>query len=64
MSAFASPALNNTNFGGKLLVNTAIGAVASKLSGGSAQNGAMTAAFGFLFNMPMLMHRGIQIAPK
>ena len=33
-----------------LLGRVAVGAIASKLSGDSAQNGALTAAFDYLFN--------------
>jgi RHS repeat-associated protein len=49
-SAFASPALNSMSGGGKLIASSIIGGVASKLGGGKFENGAITAAFGYLLN--------------
>lgn len=53
VSAFASPLLpgDGKSFSaGRLIGNAIIGAVASRLSGGKAENGALTAAFSYLFN--------------
>ena len=53
VSAFASPMLpgDGKSFSaGRLVGSAIIGAVASRLSGGKAENGALTAAFSYLFN--------------
>jgi len=50
VSAFASPALNGLNGPGKLVASAIVGGIASRLSGGTFENGAMSAAFGYLFN--------------
>jgi len=52
VSAFANPMLpgDGTGFnGGRLAGSAIIGAVASRLSGGKGENGALTAAFSYLF---------------
>ena len=53
ISAFAGPMLpgDGKSFDlGRLVAGAVVGAIASKLSGGKAENGAITAAFGYLFN--------------
>jgi hypothetical protein len=50
VSAFASPGLNGLGKEGKLVASSVIGGIASRLSGGRFENGAITAAFGYLFN--------------
>lgn len=49
-AAGAIPQLRGGGFAGGLLTHVAIGAVASKLAGGSYQDGAITASFDYLFN--------------
>ncbi len=50
VSAFASPMLEGLKGPGKLIASAIVGGVASRLSGGKFENGAMSAAFGYLFN--------------
>jgi hypothetical protein len=57
-SAAAGPLLPGAESRGfdarQLIGQAAVGAVAARLSGGSAQNGAVSAAFGYLFNNAVL----------
>jgi RHS repeat-associated protein len=51
VTAFAGPIINGQGFSiGSLLMNTAVGGVASVAGGGKFANGAVTAAFGYLAN--------------
>jgi hypothetical protein len=49
VSAAGSPFING-NYVTKLIANSVMGAISSKLGGGKAENGAITGAFGYLFN--------------
>ena len=49
-SSFAGPVLKDLNFEAKLVAKTVIGGTASVLGGGKFENGAITAAFGYLYN--------------
>jgi len=51
LSAFASPLMGGRGFSvQKLVANAVIGGVASAAAGGNFANGAVTSAFGYLFN--------------
>src|SRR5262249_28588677 len=51
VSAFAGPMINGRSFSiGSLMMNTTLGGLASVAGGGKFVNGAVTAAFGYLFN--------------
>ena len=51
VTAFAGPVINGQGFSiGSLLMNTAVGGLASVAGGGKFANGAVTAAFGYLAN--------------
>jgi RHS repeat-associated protein len=51
VTAFAGPLINGKTFSiGSLLLNTTLGGLASVAGGGKFANGAVTAAFGYLFN--------------
>src|SRR5262249_27862613 len=54
VSAFAGPMINGRSFSvGSLMMNTTLGGLASIAGGGKFANGAVTAAFGYLFNGAM-----------
>jgi RHS repeat-associated protein len=48
--AFAGPVINNLPFGAALVANSTLGGLASVAGGGKFENGAVTGAFGYLFN--------------
>jgi hypothetical protein len=48
--SFAGPFLVGLDFAGKLVATSVIGGFASVAGGGKFENGAVTAAFGYLFN--------------
>lgn len=50
IGAAAGPALTGLNFGARLVATSVLGGVASVAGGGKFANGALTAAFGYLFN--------------
>ena len=50
LGAAAGPALTNLDFGGRLVVSATLGGVGSVAGGGKFANGAVTGAFGYLFN--------------
>jgi RHS repeat-associated protein len=51
VTAFAGPMINGQGFSiGSLLLNTTLGGLASVAGGGKFANGAVTSAFGYLFN--------------
>jgi RHS repeat-associated protein len=50
ITSFAGPVINQSGFEAGLVANTALGGVASVAGGGKFANGAITAAFGYLFN--------------
>ena len=50
VTSFAGPAINNQGFVGGLVANTVLGGVAAVAGGGKFANGAITGAFGYLFN--------------
>src|SRR5262245_13859075 len=51
ITAFAGPMINGRDFSvGSLVANAVVGGVASIAGGGSFANGAVTAAYGYLFN--------------
>jgi len=51
VSAFAGPMINGRTFSvGSLMMNTTLGGLASIAGGGKFANGAVTGAFGYLFN--------------
>jgi RHS repeat-associated protein len=50
LTAFAGPVINKLPFQAALVANTTIGGFASVAGGGKFANGAVTGAFGYLFN--------------
>jgi hypothetical protein len=56
VGSFAGPLLKGLNFGAKLVATSVLGGLASVAGGGKFANGAVTAAFGYLFNS--LAHEG------
>jgi hypothetical protein len=48
--SFAGPLMKDLNFEAKLVATSVVGGVASVAGGGKFANGAVTAAFGYLFN--------------
>jgi RHS repeat-associated protein len=50
VTAFAGPVINHAGFAAGLVANTVLGGVASVAGGGKFENGAITGAFGYLFN--------------
>jgi hypothetical protein len=57
--SFAGPLMTGLNPTGKLIATSVVGGVASVAGGGKFANGAVTAAFGYLFNEVALSCRGI-----
>src|SRR5262249_62120463 len=51
--SFAGRCIKDIGLEGKLVANTVIGGAASVAAGGKFENGAITAAFGYLFNETM-----------
>jgi hypothetical protein len=49
-AAFAGPIIDTGSFAGDLAGHAVAGAAGARLAGGNAGNGALTAAFGYLFN--------------
>src|SRR5262249_29742071 len=50
VSAFAGPVINRLPFAAALVANSTLGGLASVAGGGKFANGAVTAAFGYLFH--------------
>ena len=50
VTSAAGPVINGQGFVAGLVINTALGGGAAVLGGGKFENGAITAAFGYLFN--------------
>lgn len=50
VTAFAGPVIDHSDFTFGLVANSALGGVASVIGGGKFENGAITGAFGYLFN--------------
>ena len=50
IGSFAGPLLRGLDFGAKLVATSVLGGLASVAGGGKFANGAVTAAFGYLFN--------------
>ncbi len=50
VTAFAGPVINNNGFAFGVVANSVVGGTASVIGGGTFANGAVTGAFGYLFN--------------
>jgi hypothetical protein len=50
VGSFATPLAEEAGFGGGLVITSTAGGLASVAGGGKFANGALTAAFGYLFN--------------
>ena len=50
VTSAAGPVINGQGFVAGLMINTALGGGAAVLGGGKFENGAITAAFGYMFN--------------